>query len=143
MKVIATLPEDHYTSISSRSRAKSWIKNLDRVDTTKSDGYAFVGQFARFGATVEIPVGSYYLAYEEDVSSAGKLRGRAVYLYRVKADGEWDEACFELDESYGWALKVRDKIAEVVNGSSREGLEQEKAALLVRLAEIDALLGDQ
>lgn len=114
---IFDLPDDEYPSNSSLRRATPWIKRLGRVDTSKKDGFAFIGEFTSFNATVEAEVGTYYLACRPDVRSNGRLDGRKVTLYVVSASGELEVADeWEAGPERGWALRVRDDIAAYVNG---------------------------
>lgn len=139
---IVKLP-DHGLSNSAARRSKQWIKRLDSVDTSQSNGYAFIGDFARFEATVEVPEGTYFLVYVEQ-SSATRLYGRNVSLLRVQGEELTQVEAWNLDASAGWALKVRDEIAarlaEPAPEPGTDALLAERAELLARLAEIDALL---
>jgi hypothetical protein len=117
-KVIIDLPDDGL-SVSKRqyAGAKSWIKLLTGVDVTKSDGYAFEGTFCRFNETIEVPDGTWFLAYVEDKSSTGRLRDREVTLYRV-TDGALNEIAFyRTGFGKGWALRCRDQIAAHLAGT--------------------------
>jgi hypothetical protein len=120
--VIVELP-GHGLSNSAAARSKHWIKRLERVDPAKSDGYAFEGVFAKFGATVEVAEGTWYLAYIEDVAGSGRLRGRRVALYRVTAEGVDEVKHWGLDSRPGWALKVRDEIAGILAASVAQDAE--------------------
>lgn len=113
-KVIVGLP-GHGLSTSAARRSKWWIKQLVTVDVSKSDGWAFVGYPNAFGATVEVPEGAWFLSYVEDVASTGRLRGRAVTLYQVDGGELVQVQSWGLDAARGWALKVRDQIAGLVN----------------------------
>lgn len=120
MKVIVTLPEDDRSN-AARARSKAWLRRVDWVDQSKSDGHAFVGPRAAWGETVEVPVGTWYLGYVEDRRPAGQLDGRTVTLYRVGASGvtpgEADlyevgvVETWKLDGGGGWALKIRAQVA--------------------------------
>lgn len=113
-KVIITLP-DHNLSNSAAGRSKHWFKLLTGINTTKSDGFAFLGAFHDFGATVEVPEGTWFLSLIEDVRGSGRIDGRDVVLYRV-VDGELTTAdSWRLDGNRGWALKVRDQIAQLMH----------------------------
>jgi hypothetical protein len=139
---IVTLP-DHNLSNSAARRSKFWFKILSGVDASKSDGYAFQGAWANLGETVEVPDGAWLMSYIEDVRASGKLDGRNVTLYQVRNGALVQVETWTLGSERGWALHVRDAIAahmataEPVNV---DNLLTERAALLARLAEIDALL---
>lgn len=41
-----------------KTKYKHWTKLVDEVDTTKSSGYAFLGNFLQFGVEHKVPKGS-------------------------------------------------------------------------------------
>lgn len=117
---IIELP-DHQLSNSAARRTKFWIKQLAGVDRTKQDGYAFEGEFRRFEETVEVPTGTAFLAYIEDARASGRVDGRYVDLYVVTPDGKLDKARhWYLDAGRGWALKIRDEIADLLDATVAE-----------------------
>lgn len=91
-------------------RFKQWTKTLKKVDTSKSNGYAFEGEFIR--GNQELEVGSYLLAW-------GRMGSRAhnyplVKAYRITPDGL--VVVYEKDGlNEHWTLDVRDEIAAFVN----------------------------
>ena len=112
-KVIVNIPSAR------DSRKKHWAKALESVDTTKPNGYAFLGNWLRRGERAELTVGSYVLTYDEPGSM--KNWYPAVKLYRVTPDGL--EAVLEYEGEIGersWALAVRDKIATILAESQGE-----------------------
>ncbi len=111
---IVTLP-DHQLSKSAARRTKFWIKQLTGVDTSKQDGYAFLGTFHEFEETVEVPENTLFMSYIEDTRASGRVDGRHVTLWIVK-DGRLEvEWTTYIDTPRGWALKIRDKVAEHYN----------------------------
>jgi len=125
---------------------KQWIKRLDSVDTSKSDGYAFAGSFERFAETTEITADTWYLVFGQDASRSGNVTGQRVVLYRASAQdgtveraGQWD-----VGRAGGWALRCRDEIAAILAGPAAvpdaAALRAEREQLLARVAEIDGLL---
>src|SRR5690606_35181967 len=58
-KVIVNIPSAR------DNRKKNWAKVLESVDTTKPNGYAFLGNWLRRGERAELTVGSYVLTYDE------------------------------------------------------------------------------
>ncbi len=139
---IIKLP-DHGLSNSASRRSKHWIKRLTSVDTSQSNGYAFVGDFARFGGTTEVPEGTWYLSYVEDVAGSGRLYSRTVTLYRLAGEELVTIETWQLDGSAGWALHCRDAIAAHLAAASEpdiDALLAERERLLARIAEIDAIL---
>lgn len=144
-KVIVDLPGDGL-SVSKRqyAGAKSWIKILTGVDASKDTGFAFEGSFVRFGETVEVPEGTWFLSYIEDRSSgSGNLRGRDVTLYQVRG-GELAEAgSWQPGAGKGWALRCRDDIAARLAGPAgpdRAALRGEAEQLWRRLRDISTIL---
>src|SRR5690606_33542896 len=100
-------------------RKKAWAKALESVDVTKSNGYAFLGNWLRRGEKAELPIGSFVLTYDEPGSM--KNWYPEVVLYRVTEDGL--EVAHEYKGDYGersWALAVRDRIAEILAESRGE-----------------------
>jgi hypothetical protein len=139
---IIELP-DHNLSNSAARRSKTWFKILTCVDMTKSDGYAFQGNWANFGDTIEVPDGTWLMSYIEDVRSSGRMDGRDVTLYQVRTGELAEVESWSLGAERGWALHVRDQIAAHMAKPatvSVEALLAEREQLLARLAEIDAQL---
>jgi hypothetical protein len=137
---IIKLP-DHNLSNSAARRSKHWMKILTRVNTAASNGYAFEGQFANFEATIEVGEGTWVMSYIEDVRGSGYMDGRDVTLYQVR-DGALSEIeSWRLDGKAGWALQCRDAIAAHLTApkTDLDELRAERARLVARIAEIDAL----
>lgn len=108
-------------SASAARRDKHWIKQLTGVDRTAKDGYAFQGDFVPYGATVEVPEGTWFLGFCEDRSGSGYLRSREVTLWQARdAEALTVAAHWDLDGKPGWALKVRDAIADHLDGRNQE-----------------------
>ena len=130
-KVIITVPK-----VGDR-RFKQWAKLVKSVDTSKTNGYAFEGNFLTPGRKAEVETGI-LIVYGEEGSRAN--RKPVVAVVRVKEDASLEEIL----RVYGmdWVLEIRDKVAELVAQSkpSREALEAEAAALRARLEEIERLL---
>ena len=105
-KIIVTIPE------SLDYRKKTWRKHLERVDKTKANGYAFIGNWLRAGERAELEVGSFILCYDEP----GTRNWRPVVrLFKVVENGleevyRWEGRVRE----YSWALAVRDEIAAIL-----------------------------
>ena len=140
---IITLP-DHGLSNSAARRCKHWMKILTEVNPKISNGYAFQGNFANYGSTVEVAEGTWVMGYREDRAASGRLYSHNVTLYQVRSG-----ALVEVDEwaidggDRGWVLHVRDKIHAYMTAPAEpdiDALLAEREQLLARLAEIDALL---
>jgi len=94
-------------------RFKRWTKTLTHVDVSKSNGYAFEGEFARRDYLVEVPTGTTYLCYGERGST--KHNYPVVMLKRVSSDGTLEIIYGKDNLNPAWALQVRDEIAALVN----------------------------
>jgi len=111
MKNIVTIPE------SLDSRKKTWRKRLQSVDKSKSNGFAFIGEWLRAGEQAELEVGAFVLAYDEPGSM--KNWYPQVRLFKVTDQGL--EEVFSWKGDYGkrsWALAVRDEIANMLASTS-------------------------
>lgn len=97
------------------TRHKCWAKVLTKVDTTKTNGYAFEGDFLKPNLLVEIPDSGFVLTYEE--TGSVKHHSPDVALLQI-VDGEIVEVAAV--SGWDWALKLRDKAAELVNTSKKD-----------------------
>ena len=95
------------------SRFRHWVKQVENVDTEVANGYAFEGKFINEG-TIEIAV-------EPAVFLVKTVRGSRKYqtaTYNVvimDGDGKLSLADIRTtDAKPGWALRIRDKVAELV-----------------------------
>jgi len=91
---------------------KSWRKLLKQVDKTKTNGYAFIGDWLRAGERAELEMGSFILCYDE----AGSMKNwhPVVRLFKVLENDleevfRWEGKTHERN----WALAVRDDIAAI------------------------------
>lgn len=96
---------------------KKWAKTVTAVDTNKSNGYAFQGEFLDLDRKHELEVGTYILQYGE----FGDYRRPQinVRLLKVSADGlelvkEWENV------GRSWALECRDEIAQLINSGTTD-----------------------
>lgn len=120
---IITIPSATSTKV-----VKRWAKVVESVDMTKTDGYAFSGKFSGPEEAVEALPGSVILVVDTRKHVWNKQRREWVYrsfavLYQVTEDGE----LAEMDSADGktWALKLRDKVAELLG----EQQDQERRML--------------
>ncbi|URJ36632.1 hypothetical protein MF625_001051 [Paenibacillus polymyxa] len=99
------------TVIETSKRWKSWAKKMDKVDTSKTNGYAFIGEFVQVNQLIEVHEGDYFLVYEE----CGSAKNKQPYarLCHIQ-DGEQVTVVEEVS-GQDWALKIRDEVAELVN----------------------------
>lgn len=106
-KVIVTVP----TSLDDRK--KTWRKALARVDRSKSNGYAFQGEWLRAGERAELLVGSYVLGYDEPGSRTNWYP--QVTLWRVGPQGLEEVLVWKGNyRETSWALAVRDQVAAIL-----------------------------
>jgi hypothetical protein len=96
-------------------RFKSWQKIVESVDTSKTNGFAFVGDcFLRCGELYEFPTGTYIIVYGEDGSRAHHYPCVALYRvvdgtdYKLERLGTWE--CLGLN----WALEIRDEVSAII-----------------------------
>ena len=93
------------------ARFKQWTKTVASVDTKKTTGYAFEGEFIL--QLAELHVGTYMLAFGSEGTRAKNTP--LVVLYRVTTDGLEEVYRKEKLSVTKWALEVRDDIAQIIN----------------------------
>lgn len=91
------------------------MKAIEKVDRTKSNGYAFIGKFLTTGATVELPVGTIILDFYGD----GSMKNYYVCadVWEVTSDGlEFTDISTARHNrnATGWVLDIRDELAELL-----------------------------
>lgn len=104
-KVIVEIPDKF------DDRWKSWAKVLAGVDRTKTNGYAFQGEFVKLGRKTELEVGSYVLLYREEGST--KYHRAKVEIVQVKDDGRLETVLYAVGSD--WALELRDQVADLLD----------------------------
>ena len=119
MKKIVMIPE------ALDERKKTWRKHLESVDKTRTNGYAFVGDWLRAGEREELEVGSFILCYDEPGSM--KNWYPVVRLFKVGIENDLDEVYrWEGDfRERSWALAVRDDIAAILAEAQGQEPEEE------------------
>ncbi len=125
MKKIVMIPK------SLDDRHKCWRKLLERIDTTKANGYAFVGEWLRAGERAELEVGSLILCY--DAVGSAKNWNPVVRLLKVGIENDLEEI-FHWEgntRERSWALAVRDDIAAIL--AEAQGQEPEGESMLARI----------
>lgn len=141
--MIVSLPHDPRSRSAEMRGCKYWIKRLDSVDATRSDGYAFAGEFQKASATVEVPAGTWFMDYYKDVSGSGVVREQVVELYQVTEAGDLaSRKKFDLGRSPGWALRCRDEIAAILADKPDQGDAAEAAARAAIIAALESLDGE-
>ncbi|MEA1902926.1 MAG: hypothetical protein U9N56_05300, partial [Actinomycetota bacterium] len=87
-------------------RHKNWAKVVESVDTTKSSGWAYDGEFVAVGGIQDIPAGSVLLVYGERGSRANPQI--AARVFTVNPDSTLS---FEAEaKGKAWARTLRDPI---------------------------------
>jgi len=87
-------------------RHKNWAKVVVSVDTTKSSGWAYDGEFVAVGGIQDVPAGSTLLVYGERGSRANPQI--AARVFTVNPDGTLS---FEAEaKGKAWARTLRDAI---------------------------------
>lgn len=92
-------------------RHKQWAKVVSNVDTGKSSGWAFEGEFVATGGVQDLPVGGVLLVYGEKGSRANPQQQARVFT--VNGDGTLSF----VSEAKGsaWARTLRDSILELLD----------------------------
>ncbi|MFZ0013132.1 MAG: hypothetical protein WAL25_03360 [Acidimicrobiia bacterium] len=99
-------------------RHKNWAKVVENVDTSKSSGWAFDGEFVAAGGIQDLPAGGVLLVYGERGSRANPQSAARVYTVNVDAT-----LTFEAEaKGQAWARTLRDPIERLL-GSERESLD--------------------
>jgi hypothetical protein len=92
-------------------RRRHWAKLVTAVDTSKSSGWAYVGDFVADGGIQDLPIGGILLVYGERGGSSNS-RPEA-NLYTIGSD-----ASLTLEASASgraWARTLRDRMAELLS----------------------------
>jgi hypothetical protein len=99
-------------------RHKNWAKIVEKVDTSKSSGWAFDGAFVATGGIQDVPAGSVLLVYGERGSRANPQSTARVFT--VNADAT---LTFEAEaRGKAWARTLRDPIEKLL-GMDRPRLD--------------------
>jgi hypothetical protein len=117
-KVVVTMPYPHDV------RFKAWAKILRGIDRTKTDGYAFLGEFIslsggkRGEVRHELEVGTLIMMYNEEGSM--KYHKPSITVWEVQEDGSLEEIYYHPCKGYSWALEVRDDLYEFLRAREEE-----------------------
>lgn len=96
------------------SRYDQWAKWIVRVDTTKSDGYCFVGEFVPKG-TSEVRGGPRLALVMRTAPGTARYHYRAFRVVIWHPDGSVTPTDLQTTaERAGWALRLRDETAALL-----------------------------
>lgn len=91
-------------------RRKHWAKVVHSVDTAKSSGWAFVGDFIAAGGIQDVPAGSVLVVYGEKGSRANPQIEARVYTANPDATLTPHMAA----RGRAWARTLRDTVEELL-----------------------------
>lgn len=97
-------------------RRKNWAKVVREVDSTKSSGWAYVGDFIAVGGIQDVPAGAVLLVYGESGSRANPVIEARVY--RVNGDATLTE--HGRAKGRAWARTLRDRVEELLGVAPAE-----------------------
>ena len=89
-----------------------WVKEVKSVDQTKSNGYAFEGDFVGKSGLVDVEPGYFVIC---NISGSRKHKQKRYFFVKVNLDGSFESIFEQAITGRDWALQVRDEIAELVN----------------------------
>lgn len=96
-------------------RHKNWAKVVDNVDTSRSSGWAFDGNFVAAGGTQDVPAGCVLLVYGERGSRANPQSVARVYTVNADATLSLEAEA----KGQAWARTLRDPIERLL-GAERD-----------------------
>ncbi len=106
-------------------KRRGWIKTVTACDSSKTNGYAFEGQFLSSGVLTEVPVGALLLS----VFPAGSTKNgyQEAELFRVHADDDLRQ----VGETWDWHkefLLVRDAVCAALKAPEQKKKGENQAA---------------
>ena len=101
------------------ARHKHWAKIVSSVDTTKSSGWAFGGDFIAAGGIQDVPAGSVLVVYGERGSRANPQSEAKVLV--AHPDGTLSQE----DSATGraWARTIRDTVVRLLDADQARFLD--------------------
>jgi hypothetical protein len=103
-------------------RFKKWVKWIDAVDESATNGYAFVGDFVKDG-TIEVEIGQPRLLLAQATSGSAKYHYAYYAVVRLNPDGSLEAVGItDNDEKKGWALRMRGAISALLAEISGESI---------------------
>lgn len=101
-------------------RFKQWTKVVTWVEKSKTNGYAFTGEFVKTNQQIELEVPCLLLMF--GMEGSRKNASPTVEVRRIDAEGKMHDELYA--EGSDWALKLRDDTAELINKMNAEKLEK-------------------
>lgn len=99
-------------------RHKNWAKVVDNVDTSKSSGWAFDGEFIAAGGIQDVAAGSVVLVYGERGSRVSPQSTARVYTVNADATLTLEAEA----KGQAWARTLRDPIERLL-GTDRKTID--------------------
>lgn len=87
-----------------KNKYKHWIKKIDIIDDTKTNGYAFQGEFLNINNENLVEIDSYVI----------EVCGHELWLYKVKNDGDQNKEFLE-GGTYKNMISFIKKCKEITN----------------------------
>ncbi len=114
-------------------RRKSWFKHVTKVDISKTNGYAFEGNFISEMTETDLPEGSIIIECIPRGSVKNNLKEGKIF--RVEAQGITN---LEENSEYDWRkdfLSFRDTVAELLSTSTKKTVSEyeEKKQIICRI----------
>ena len=109
------------SAVRSSGRRESWMKHVTGCDASKTNGYAFDGDFLKASREVDLPVGA--ILIRVDPEGSVKNNWQSGHVFRLQADGELDELT---EGNLDWRddfLTIRDIVFAAISGESEESKE--------------------
>lgn len=98
-------------------RRRHWAKLVTEVDTTKSTGWAYQGEFVADGGVQDLPAGGLLLVYGEKGSAQNPQPEAALYLVASDSTLTLEGRA----SGRAWARTLRDRAADLL--AAHAGLE--------------------
>lgn len=92
------------------ARLKNWAKVVVDVDESKTNGWAFGGEFIAAGGIQDVPVGSVVIVYGERGSRTNPQIEARVFV----ANGDGTLSHIQSASGRAWARTLRDRTAELL-----------------------------
>jgi hypothetical protein len=97
----------------SSGRRKGWIKHVTACDSSKTNGYAFDGDFLDADREVELPIGA--ILVRVDPEGSVKNNWQSGHVLRLEADSSLSELTEGNPDWRNDFLSIRDIVCEALN----------------------------